>query len=151
MRKRDIRSATRKRRNYEDEVEWDHADDIIESSQYGSDNRRSYDPTITQGRHGQKSEFLQRVDDAHESLQQKIALELRPWSQEEIESEVIRSPMYSKRHTLLESISYVESGLIERNAEARLVVLGMVSKEHVLFIGPPGEEADYSAPLIMLI
>jgi MoxR-like ATPase len=32
----------------------------------------------------------------------------------------------------------VSEGLVERDEEARLVVLGMVAQEHVLLLGPPG-------------
>ena len=68
---------------------------------------------------------------------------------------------WSKRQVVSETIKFIESGLVERDIEARLVVLGMISqvrrktqcrmiissninrfpwplKEHVLFIGPPG-------------
>ena len=34
--------------------------------------------------------------------------------------------------------AYLERGLVERSVEARLVLLGAVAREHVLFVGPPG-------------
>ena len=34
--------------------------------------------------------------------------------------------------------AYLERGLVERSTEARLVLLGAVAREHVLFVGPPG-------------
>ena len=34
--------------------------------------------------------------------------------------------------------AHLERGLVERSAEARLVLLGAVGREHVLFVGPPG-------------
>eukprot|EP00804_Cyclotella_cryptica_P024298 CCRYP_012573-RB/>CCRYP_012573-RB protein AED:0.05 eAED:0.05 QI:140/1/1/1/0.85/0.75/8/284/1255 len=139
MRKRDIKPGTRKRRFLEDDESWDSQfDRVDEVNQYGSDSYESFIPTKAQEGHGRDSEFLQRVDDAYKSIEQKVTLELRKWSRDELESEVKRSHFHSKRNILLESISYVESGLIERNAEAKLVVLGMVSQEHILFIGPPG-------------
>lgn len=45
---------------------------------------------------------------------------------------------WSDSKVLADTIANVESGLVERDLEARLVVLGMISREHVLFIGPPG-------------
>jgi len=65
---------------------------------------------------------------------------------------------WSKSQVVSETIKFIESGLVERDIEARLVVLGMISQvrrktqcrrihqlkyqpfpqEHVLFIGPPG-------------
>jgi len=38
-------------------------------------------------------------------------------------------------HQAIEKISF---GLVERDEEARLVVLGVVAQEHILFLGPPG-------------
>ena len=64
---------------------------------------------------------------------------MKKWSKKELEKELTNSSIQSKRKILSDAISYVESGLIERDAEARLVVLGMVCQEHVMFIGPPGK------------
>lgn len=40
--------------------------------------------------------------------------------------------------TLENAVAYVERGLVDRAAEARLAVLGALAHEHVLFVGPPG-------------
>jgi MoxR-like ATPase len=42
------------------------------------------------------------------------------------------------RSELRKAVDRIAEGLVERNEEARLVVLGMVAQEHVLFLGPPG-------------
>ena len=42
------------------------------------------------------------------------------------------------RQRLAEVIEYVGEGLIERDAQARCLVLAALAGEHVLFIGPPG-------------
>jgi MoxR-like ATPase len=42
------------------------------------------------------------------------------------------------RGELKSAIGRIAEGLVERDEEARLVVLAMTSKEHVLFLGPPG-------------
>ena len=42
------------------------------------------------------------------------------------------------RSELQFAVEKVAEGLVEREEEARLVVLGMVSREHLLFLGPPG-------------
>ena len=55
--------------------------------------------------------------------------------------------MWSKSKVISDTISYVEEGLVERDLEARLVVLGMVSQEHVLFIGPPGTSSE--SPVVL--
>ena len=55
-----------------------------------------------------------------------------------------------KSKVIVDTIGYVESDLIERDIEARLVVLGMISKEHVLFIGPPGTSSKLLVFFFML-
>jgi MoxR-like ATPase len=45
---------------------------------------------------------------------------------------------YRYREQFLEALNRVGENLIEREVESRLVVLGMISGEHVLFLGPPG-------------
>ena len=42
------------------------------------------------------------------------------------------------RDELKNAVERVDEGLIERHVEARLVVLGMVTREHVLLLGEPG-------------
>jgi len=42
------------------------------------------------------------------------------------------------RDQLAVAVGKVSRGLVEREEEARLVVLGMVAQEHVLLLGPPG-------------
>jgi hypothetical protein len=152
LRKRDTKPGTRKRRFLEDDDAWDHQfHRLDEVSKSGSDTHESLISTKTQKDHGKTFEFLQRVDDAYESMQQQVTLELRMWSRDHLESEVKQSPFHCKRNILLDSISHVESGLIERNAESRLVVLGMVSQEHVLFIGPPGEYGNVIASILLFM
>ena len=49
------------------------------------------------------------------------------------------SPSWRQYQTELQSaVDLVSYGLVERSEESRLVVLGMVAGEHVLFLGPPG-------------
>jgi MoxR-like ATPase len=42
------------------------------------------------------------------------------------------------RRRLAEVIDYVSEGLVERDAQARCLVLSALAGEHVLFLGPPG-------------
>ena len=87
----------------------------------------------------EKSEFVSRVEDAIDSLHDTATklIEERKQSTSDMD---IASPS-SKSKIISDTIAYVESGLVERDLEARLVVLGMISKEHILFIGPPGKSA----------
>ena len=47
------------------------------------------------------------------------------------------------REILAKSISFVETGLVERGIESRLVILALISQEHVLFVGPPGTSKSF--------
>lgn len=42
------------------------------------------------------------------------------------------------RQQLLAAIQSLQRGLVERETEARLLLLAALSNEHILFIGPPG-------------
>jgi len=42
------------------------------------------------------------------------------------------------RHTLRETIRWLSQGLLEREDQARALLLALLSGEHVLLIGPPG-------------
>lgn len=127
--KKDTKSGTKKRRFLDDDdEEWDFRIDK-DNSAYDADSAELFS----------SSDFVQRLEDAYDSLQNKVSLEMKKWSKKELEKELTKSSIQSKRKILSDAISYVESGLIERDAEARLVVLGMVCQEHVMFIGPPGK------------
>jgi len=47
-------------------------------------------------------------------------------------------PTFNRVAALTAAIAHVERGLVERETEARLVVLGALCREHVLLVGPPG-------------
>ena len=45
----------------------------------------------------------------------------------------------------------VAAGLVEREEEARLVVLAMIAQEHVLLLGPPGTGESAIQPRLVLL
>ena len=49
--------------------------------------------------------------------------------------ERLRSPLASRVST---AVSHIEGGLLDRNAESRLLLLGALAGQHVLLVGPPG-------------
>jgi MoxR-like ATPase len=61
--------------------------------------------------------------------------ERRKVLKEELKTELLQNSM---SQILTESISFVGTGLVERETESRLVILSFLSREHVLLIGPPG-------------
>ena len=49
--------------------------------------------------------------------------------------ERLRSPLASR---VAAAASHIEGGLLDRNAESRLLLLGALAGQHVLLVGPPG-------------
>jgi hypothetical protein len=81
------------------------------------------------------------VDKAVEALRGAVALDLqaRAWSPTELDRERHSDGSCFRYYPqLLAAVRRVSEGLVERDEEARLVVLGMVAQEHVLLLGPPG-------------
>ena len=81
------------------------------------------------------------VDEAAEALREAVALDLqaRAWSPKELDHERDSDgSCFGYYPQLLAAVRQVSEGLVAREEEARLVVLGMVAQEHVLLLGPPG-------------
>lgn len=133
LRKR-VEGAQTKRRFDDDDEIWDLRGDETLSWRPSKSSKG-----VTNVGSAEISEYDLKVESALE-LVQAIA------SQEVERSKLSTSEIdisWSKRMVITETISYIERGLIERGLEARLVVLGMISKEHVLFIGPPGTSSEF--------
>lgn len=129
LNKRDGKDKTQRKRldDFDDDFDWQES----EYKGYVNDGPTSKN---TWESHLEKSEFTQQVEEAVSLIQDdvsKLIVENR------LDVEDLEVP-WSESKVLADTIEYVESGLVERDIEARLVVLGMISKEHVLFIGPPG-------------
>ena len=83
--------------------------------------------------------YVTRVEDTAEKVKHLVSSEMgerRMALREELNAELKQKS--SMRQILAESISFVGTGLVERDVESRLVILSLISQEHVLFIGPPG-------------
>mmetsp|Transcript_23552 Transcript_23552/g.49358 ORF Transcript_23552/g.49358 Transcript_23552/m.49358 type:complete len:1294 (+) Transcript_23552:86-3967(+) len=102
----------------------------------------------------EKSEYVLRVEDSINDIRgtAKESINSDIGAVEELQNEIdLVNSLWSKSYILSDSIAFIESGLIEREVEARLVVLAMVSQEHVLFVGPPGtSKSVLSAKLAQL-
>jgi uncharacterized protein with von Willebrand factor type A (vWA) domain len=110
--------------DFDDDSEWQETK-YVDDFKHGSIARESQ---------VQQSKFNQQVEEAV-SLLKNIASKLV--EENRLAVDELKLP-WSESKVLADTIEYVESGLVERDIEARLVVLGMISQEHVLFIGPPG-------------
>ncbi|KAL7553708.1 hypothetical protein ACHAWF_017043 [Thalassiosira exigua] len=121
LNRRGEKSGTKRRRHFdEDNDDWD------SDENFGMGMKRDHRPQT------EKPEYVQLVEDAIEMVQDAALESICRSAMEEPEQ------VWSKGKILIDTISILEKGLVERDVEARLVVLGMVSQEHVLFIGPPG-------------
>jgi len=84
-------------------------------------------------------EYVLRVEDSVAKIQHLASSEIEEQRQvlkEDISAELKQKS--STRQILAESVSFVGTGLVERDVESRLVILALISQEHILFIGPPG-------------
>lgn len=85
--------------------------------------------------------FLSDVDDftKHLKLNVNKSLVAEAWKPESLLTErKAEGSCWKYREQLEDAVVIVSAGLVEREEEARLVVLAMLSGEHVLFLGVPG-------------
>jgi len=85
--------------------------------------------------------FNAKAEEATERLRRSVVeiLEEQIWTKGELENEIFREgSSWRYRHELRAAVDRISEGLVEREEESRLVVLGMAAKEHVLFLGVPG-------------
>jgi len=69
----------------------------------------------------------------------EMAVSNQRWSADELDKEKnAEGSCWCYRGELKTAVDLVSEGLIERDEESRLVVLGMISEEHVLLLGMPG-------------
>ncbi|KAL7462749.1 hypothetical protein ACHAXS_003126 [Conticribra weissflogii] len=140
--KKDRRSGSKRNRFHDDDNDdddWPVYDDLDTGGGGGSSsssNTRAEKTETTQ-----KSEYVTRVEDSLDDIRTtaKESILSDAGAVEDLRNEIAHeSSLWSQSHILSDAISFIESGLVERDVEARLVVLAMVSQEHVLFVGPPG-------------
>ena len=128
-----------KRRRFDDDDDdddiWSYDGGYEPDTAYTADDRES-----SKGDEPVESDaYVIRVEESVEKIQHLASLEIeekRKFLKEELNAELKQKS--SSRQILAESISFVGTGLVERDIESRLVILALISQEHVLFIGPPG-------------
>jgi MoxR-like ATPase len=87
------------------------------------------------------SSYVSRVENSLEGIKSIVATKIKDqaWDVSKLEEEKnSEGSCWRYRQQFREAVNRVGENLIERDVEARLVVLGMVAGEHVLFLGPPG-------------
>jgi len=133
LRKR-VEGARTKRRFDDDDEIWDLKEDETLSWRPSKSSNG-----VTNVGSAEISEYDLKVESALELVQATASQEVERSKLYTSEIDIL----WSKSIVITETISYIERGLVERGLEARLVVLGMISKEHVLFIGPPGTSSEF--------
>jgi hypothetical protein len=121
LRKKDIKSGKKHKGFVEDDEDWEWGFED-DGAKYASD---SLEPSVKQDETGTNtnSDFVRRLDDAYDSVRKKALQELKSnkWSRDELDLEIERSTLHSKRQVLSDSVSFIESGLVERETESRLI------------------------------
>jgi len=85
--------------------------------------------------------FLQSVETALLSVRAKVddVVAAKAWSPTLLEKErEAEGTCWKYKSEITAAIDRVQEGLVERSEEARLVVLAMLSHEHILLLGVPG-------------
>ena len=125
--------SKRRQRFDDDDEDWDFEGDGSYYQEEVVEQRPSNQQPQTE-----TSDYAKRAETALQSIQEvaETSIEAKKLGKEEL------SFSWSKSSVISDAVSFVESGLVERDVEARLVVLGQVAREHVLFIGPPGTSSE---------
>lgn len=109
------------------------ADTRGQDNSFGSGQERDFQ---TNG-----SDYNDSVDEAIVGIRDAVATTIKElaWQVSILDSEKNSSTScWRYRDQLHAATERISENLIEREEESRLVVLGMVSSEHVLLLGPPG-------------
>lgn len=124
--------------------DFDDGDDEDYFLEESEDSRRQHDSFGSGQEHELQtngSVYNDRVDKAIVTIRDAVAttIEERAWQVSILDSEKNSSTScWRYRDQLHAATERISENLIEREEESRLVVLGMVSSEHVLLLGPPG-------------
>jgi len=134
LHRRGDRGSSKRRRRFDDDDDDNWEFQVVEEESLDYYEKGTSSKKEQSNDHIEKSEFVKRVEGAFELLQDAVSKSI---DQKKLATEELVVG-WSKSKVISDTISFVEEGLVERDLEARLVVLGMISQEHVLFIGPPG-------------
>lgn len=114
-----LRKKDNRKRRFLDEDEedygWGYKDEV---TRYSSD---SIAELIGPAPKAKNSDFVQRLEAAYESLQCSASSELEDISYDDVDLDIEESDMLPTHGILSDAISYIESDLVERDGEARLV------------------------------
>jgi hypothetical protein len=119
----------------------DDEDYLSEESEDFRGQNDSFGSSQERGLQTNGSDYNDRVDEAIVRIRDTVATTIkeRAWQVSILDSEKNSSTScWRYRDQLHAATERISENLIEREEESRLVVLGMVSSEHVLLLGPPG-------------
>lgn len=120
QRKKEVK-ATRKQRFSDDEEDWEWGSSGVEPEYNSEYSMPSESSNTASSSSSESNTFVLRLEYTYEKLQDKASQELKKWSRTELDSEIESSSVISNRKVIRDSISFVESGLVEREPQAILV------------------------------
>jgi MoxR-like ATPase len=133
--------GNKRRRLEEDDELWEEHSYSMQGTEDDEMDDMRYDGKTLEPTPDTESSFNLRLEEAVETLVSSVAttLQNQEWKASELDAEKERSAScWPYRSELKAAVDRIADNLVEREEEARLVVLGMISREHVLFLGPPG-------------
>ncbi|CAB9501051.1 ATPase RavA [Seminavis robusta] len=123
-------------RSYDVYDEDDKRDDEYTDRRYTDDSIQ-----VKENERGEPNGVETETQKAIESLRASVAETVRnqSWEPSSLDEEKnVKNSCWLYRGELYQAVERISEGLVEREEEARLVVLGMVAEEHVILLGPPG-------------
>ena len=135
---RNRRRGTHKRRFVDDDDElWE----LDYNDEKGEPSESSYLAAEGTMHETESRNFITQVEEVMGVLRATAETEIQEnaWKPTVLDGEKdVMGSCWRYRAELQAAVERVGEGLVERDEESRLVVLGMVAQEHVLLLGPPG-------------
>ena len=121
QRKREAKVSKKRQRFIEDDEEWEWGGDEITFEGASRSLDSSTSRAKLQSALGTNDNFVERLEGAHQLVRNMASERLNEWSRSEIDTGIQQEAKLSMRQILLDCISFIESGLVERDKEAKLV------------------------------
>ena len=115
--------VSRRRQRFEDDDEWEWGggDDTKQLESASRSSELSTSGSKVQTVHTNNDNFVQRLEDAHESVQNMASDKLKEWQRDKLDGEIQHDANHPMKKILSDCTSFIEWALVERDKEAKLV------------------------------